>query len=107
MTAADLLREVHREGIQLEATDNGNIRIRGDGNAIAKWTSAIKQHKPELLDALSAWATLESAIHACCDARDDSDEHRAALLADCRQELPSDWDWFVAYFRAESGRANC
>ena len=61
----------------------------------------IREQKPELLDLLREWTKLEVAINACCDARMDSDEHRAALLEDCGRESPNDWGWFAAYFYDE------
>lgn len=47
------------------------------------------------------WEALERAIYHCCYARGDSDEHRAALLADCLREEPDDWGWWLNYFQGE------
>lgn len=48
------------------------------------------------------WAELLSAVHACCDARLDSNEHRLALIADCRQMPVPDWGWLIGYFQTEA-----
>ena len=97
MSAVDLLHEAHAAGIELYLAD-GEVCYRGPHTAVATLVPALRQHKPELIDLLCTWRELEAAIHTCCDARGDTQENRAALLADCWQEPASKWSWFVWYF---------
>lgn len=64
----------------------------------------IRDRKPELIDVVRQWERLEAAIIACCAARGDTDEHRAALLSDCLREAPDDWDYWQNYFEHEMRR---
>ena len=103
MSAAALLHEVHAEGVKLALTEHGTIEIRGQARAVAKWTPAVRQNKPQLIDLLRLWRELEAAIRACCDARHDSAENREALLDDAWQS-PEDWSWHVWYFTQETAK---
>ena len=69
-------------------------------------TVAVASSSGEVSDAATAaqWARLKTAINACCAARGDTDEHRAALLADCLREAPDDWDYWQNYFEHEMQR---
>lgn len=48
------------------------------------------------------WGLLAAAIDSCCDARGDSPENRAALLADCREEPVTNWPWLTQHFNGEA-----
>lgn len=54
------------------------------------------------LNHVAEWTRLEAAINACCTARHDSEENRAALLADCRDEPVTKWCWLSDYFNGEA-----
>lgn len=64
----------------------------------------IHGHKVEILAGLDAWEVLASAINACCDARQDPEEHRSALLTDCYNCAVSDWPYLTSYFNDELDR---
>ena len=104
MTAADLLHEIHADGLQLALTERGNIAIKGANDQIEKWTPTIMQHKSELVEVLKTLADLEAAIHACCGCRGDAGHNRTALLADCWQEPATDWRWLIRHFGHEAER---
>jgi len=41
---------------------------------------------------------VRTSIYACCAMRGDSNEHRAALLLDVREEKQQDYAWWRWYF---------
>lgn len=52
------------------------------------------------------WDEVEAAVTACCDSRGDSNEHRLALINDCRQLPMTDWEWLIGYFQTEARQQN-
>lgn len=104
MTAAELLHEIHADGLQLALTETGNIRVKGETDQIQKWTPAIRQHKPALVEVLQSWAELEAAVNACCHARHDTDEQREAILDDCWREPATAWAWLTWYFKQDAAK---
>jgi len=96
-----LLYRIQSDGIRLEPTERGTLKVFGDDGAVNKWTPVMRNRKPELIDLLRLWSELESAVQACCDARGDDEKNRLALLADCRQEPADKWSWFIWYFQEE------
>ena len=104
MSDLSLLNQIEASGISLAVTDRGTIRAVGDDLALDTWSPVILNHKPALIDLLTSWADLESAIHECCDARRETNENRRALLNDCRNEAATDWPWFAWYFRQETAK---
>jgi hypothetical protein len=52
------------------------------------------------------WEEVEAAVNACCDSRGDSNEHRLALINDCRQLPMTDWEWLIGYFQTEARQQN-
>ncbi len=88
-----------------------SVAVEGDRLVVApahRLDDALRQYirsnKPVLVDLIRTWAVLESAINACCDARRDTPENRAALLADAWHEPADSWAWLTAYFNGESAR---
>lgn len=80
---------------------NGDVLQVKPASRIDEDLSAyITNHKPILLHLAKAWSDLDQSIHEFCDARGESAEHGAALLADCWKEPASDWAWWTAYFAA-------
>jgi hypothetical protein len=104
VTADDLLHEIQSAGIQLVVTDRGTIKAAVDDAALDTWTPVMRRRKPELIDLLRLWAELESAVDECCAARDDEEQNRLALLADCQQVPANKWPCFVWYFQQECAK---
>ena len=94
---------LHQRGLRLTA-DHGRLTVTPAERLDDELRAYIRERKPELIDAVRQWARLEAAIMACCAARGDTDEHRAALLADCLREEPADWGWWTNYFEHEMRR---
>ena len=104
MSAAATLHAANSDGVRLSITPAGKLKATGEAPVVEKWAPQIQAQKAELIDLLRKWERLEAAINACCAARRDTDEHRAALLADCSREAPDDWDWWQNYFEHEMRR---
>lgn len=87
-----------------------------------RWAPQLRQHKAEIVAALTAandaeqmteaaddfWQTLRARIDECdalinelCDPRGDDDEHRAALLSQRKRMAPIKLHSDIAYLRAE------
>jgi len=56
VTAAELIREAASDGLRLELKRNGELSVRGNREALTRWTDEIRKHKPEIL------AELEHAL---------------------------------------------
>ena len=104
MSAATTLHAATSDGVRLSITAMGKLKATGEAPVVERWAPQIKAHKVELLELLQKWEQLEAAILACCATRSDTDEHRAALLADCLREEPDDWSWWENYFEHEMRR---
>lgn len=52
MTAAKILREARRDGLDLTATANGTINARGPCEAVARWRPVLAANKPAILEEL-------------------------------------------------------
>lgn len=53
MTAATLLDQTRRDGLEVSAND-GRLKVRGPAVAVKKWTPVLVANKPELLAVLTA-----------------------------------------------------
>ena len=53
MTPATIVREAHAEGVRLALSPSGNIKATGNGEAVNRWLSVIREHKTEIIDLLS------------------------------------------------------
>lgn len=54
MNTAELIRDIRAQGICLELLPDGALRVRGDRGTISRLADTIRQHKPEIVAALSA-----------------------------------------------------
>ncbi|MBI4190753.1 MAG: hypothetical protein HY525_09470 [Betaproteobacteria bacterium] len=53
MTPAAIIKQATADGVQLELSPIGTIKATGKQAAVTRWLPLIRQHKPELLEALS------------------------------------------------------
>lgn len=54
MNAASIIREAHADGVRLVLSLVGTIKATGDGAAVSRWLSTLRDHKAEIIDALKA-----------------------------------------------------
>jgi hypothetical protein len=54
MSASAIIKEATSDGVNLELTERGTIKVPGEKSAVHRWTPIIKMHKPEIIEALSA-----------------------------------------------------
>ena len=104
MNAVATLHAANSDGLLLSISPAGKLKAMGDAPVVERWAPLIRAQKDELIDLLRKWERLEAAINACCAARGDKDDHRAALLVDCLREEPADWGWWTNYFEHEMRR---
>ena len=104
MSAAATLQAANADGVRFSLSSVGKLKAIGEAPVVERWAPQIQAHKVELIALLRKWERLQAAIIACCEARGDTDEHRAALLADCLREEPADWGWWTNYFEHEMRR---
>ena len=56
MNPATIIREAQAEGVGLELSNNGTIRATGNGAAVNRWLTVIRERKSEIIDVLRAGA---------------------------------------------------
>ena len=54
MNATTLLANLRAAGVQLDITERGTLRYRGDQSVVDRWLPKLRQCKDELLELLSA-----------------------------------------------------
>jgi hypothetical protein len=54
MSVATILKNTKRDGVFLVLTDHGTLRVRGEKDALSRWLPAVRDHKPEIVEWLSA-----------------------------------------------------
>jgi hypothetical protein len=54
MNASTILKRMELEGVILTLSSSGTIKITGDGDIVNSWLPAIREHKAEIIDALTA-----------------------------------------------------
>ena len=104
MISVDTLDEIAAAGIEVQLTDRGTIKLKGNDCAINTWAPILKAHKQEVIGLLQKWQQLVLAIENCCRIRGDNGKNLAALIRDCRQFPPEDWTSLTRYFEGESAR---
>jgi len=60
MTPAAIIRAAKADGVMLAMTSAGNIKAGGERAAVNRWLTVIRQHKPEIVAALTADPALVS-----------------------------------------------
>ncbi len=56
MTPAIIVREAQADGVSLTLSRTGTIKATGDGAAVNRWLSVIREHKAEIIEALKVGA---------------------------------------------------
>lgn len=56
MTPAAIIREAQTDGVTLSISPTGTIKASGDGAAVNRWLSVIREHKEGIVDALKVGA---------------------------------------------------
>lgn len=54
MSAAAIIQQAQSDGLQLAITERGTVKLSGPKPAIERWTPTVRQHKPEIIQALMA-----------------------------------------------------
>ncbi len=121
MNAATIIRAAESEGLKLTLTDGGTVKCIGPKQVTERWAPQLRQHKAEILAALTAandtelpideaddfWDRLRARIDECdrlihelCDIRGDDHERRADLLAVRKRMAPNNLAGDIAYLKA-------
>jgi hypothetical protein len=53
MNAQSIIETAAVEGLVVDLSPTGNLKVGGDKGVIARWTPVLKQHKTEIVDLLS------------------------------------------------------
>jgi hypothetical protein len=56
MTAATIIREAHSDGVKLALSATGTVKVTGDGAAVNRWLTVIREHKAEIIEVLKVGA---------------------------------------------------
>lgn len=121
MNAATIIRAAQSEGLKLTRTVDGTVKCIGPKHVTARWAPQLRQHKAEILAALTAandtelpideaddfWDKLraridecDALIHELCDIRGDDRERRADLLTVRKRMAPNNLAGDIAYLKA-------
>jgi hypothetical protein len=65
MTPAIIIREAQADGVRLALSPAGTIKATGDGAAVSRWLSVIRERKAEIIEALKVGAA-ETATDSRC-----------------------------------------
>ena len=127
MNAAIIIEAAESEGLRLTLTEGGTVKCSGPKQVTERWAPQLRQHKAEILAALTAandaglptdqsddfWQTLRANIDECdrlinelCDIRGDDLERRADLLALRKRMAPNSLPDDVAYLKAAIAEAD-
>lgn len=122
MSAATIIRAAENDGLRLALTDTGTVKCTGPKHVTERWAPQLRQHKAEIVAALTAandaelmtdeaddfWRTFraridecDALIHQLCDLRGDDDDHRADLLAVRKRMAPIKLDGDITYLKNE------
>ena len=61
MSALQVLEEAAADGVELSVTPSGTVKARGSQDAVKRWVPILREHKSELLAALTRAANGEPA----------------------------------------------
>ena len=56
MTPATIIREAQADGVKLALSRSGTIKATGDGAAVNRWLTVIRERKAEIIEALKVGA---------------------------------------------------
>ena len=62
MNAPDIIRKAHADGVAIELTPAGEIKVIGNGEAVRRWQPVMVAHKAGIVDLL---AELTRLIELC------------------------------------------
>ena len=65
MTPATIIREAQAEGVRLALSPTGTIKATGDGAAVNRWLTVIREHKAEIIDVLKVGAGDTATASRC------------------------------------------
>jgi hypothetical protein len=74
MTPSTILRLAEKDGVSLELTSAGALKVAGGRAAVSRWLPTIRTHKPDLLAVLAA---NNESDH---DTLNEAFEERAAIM---------------------------
>lgn len=127
MNAATIIRAAESDGLKLTLSDGGTVKCIGPKKVTERWAPQLRQHKAEILAALTAandtalpiedaddfWYKLrarigecDALIHQLCDIRGDDRTHRADLLAVRKRMAPNSLAGDIAYLKAAIAEAD-
>ena len=125
MNVETIIRAAENDGLRLALTDVGTVKCIGPKLVTERWAPQLRQHKAEIVAALTAandseqptdeaddfWKTFraridqcDALIHQLCDLRGDDDDHRADLLAVRKRMAPQKLDGDIFYLKNEIHR---
>lgn len=65
MTPAIIIREAQADGVRLALSPAGTIKATGDGAAVSRWLSVIRERKAEIIEALKVGAAETTTDSRC------------------------------------------
>lgn len=89
MTPAAIIREAQTDGVTLSISPTGTIKASGDGAAVNRWLSVIREHKAEIIGALKACAG-DAATIPQMPAEDEEATECMASCCECRHFMRAD-----------------
>ena len=101
MTPATIIQQAAADGVMLALTPAGTIKASGDGAAVNRWLSRIREQKPAIVATLSKQqqqcpADLEARIRRMAAFWEYSPDELAWALA-CAAEDPEGWRKLVEF----------
>ena len=121
MNAATIIRAAESDGLKLTLSAGGTVQCIGPKQVTERWAPQLRQHKAEILAALTAandtelpideaddfWdrlrariAECDALIHQLCDIRGDDLQRRSDLLALRKRMAPNCLAGDIAYLKA-------
>jgi len=109
MTPATIIREAQADGVRLALSPTGTIKVTGNGAAVNRWLSVIRERKAEIIEALKVGAGRtahlaaedESAIRAWLALIEETDPATIAEVIDQCQRDADARDYFTERAAAE------
>jgi hypothetical protein len=109
MISATIIREAQSDGVSLTLSPAGTIKATGDGAAVNRWLSVIRESKAEIIEALKVGAGRtahltaknESAIRAWLALIEETDPATIAeVIGQCQRDADAR-DYFTGRAVAE------
>lgn len=106
MSPAEILKNALEDGVNVEANKEGNIKITGDREQVAKWLPTIRDNKEAILTVL--YGNQEQQTPVPCESCDrfEAIEILGAIIPGCLYEI-TDSEWTEGWKRLPRDLKRC